>query len=148
MKVKKYLAPTMKEALEKMKKDLGSEAVILGSRKISRGGLLDFLGKDMVELTATTEEGVLSQKRRSPVKEKPAGSRLSITVGDEGPMQEKQRGPFPKMTPQPGCLAQQQTSRKPVRSACCSANSRTSRPQWERWPSRSATRGCPPCRPP
>ena len=97
MKVKKYLAPTMKEALEKMKKDLGSEAVILGSRKISRGGLLDFLGKDMVELTATTEEGVLSQKRRSPVKEKPAGSRLSITVGDEGPMQEKQQGPFPKI---------------------------------------------------
>jgi len=97
MKVKKYLAPTMKEALEKMKKDLGSEAVILGSRKISRGGLLDFLGKEMVELTATTEEGVLSQKRRSPVEKKPAGSRLSITVGDEGPMQEKQRRPFPKI---------------------------------------------------
>ena len=39
MKIKKYVAPTMKEALVKMKTDLGEEAVILGSRKISRGGV-------------------------------------------------------------------------------------------------------------
>jgi len=95
MKVKKYLAPTMKEALDKMKKDLGSEAVILGSRKISRGGLLDFLGKEMVELTATTEENVLTRKKRSPAEKVPKGSRLSVTVGDEGPVSDKQREHFP-----------------------------------------------------
>jgi flagellar biosynthesis protein FlhF len=94
MKVKKYLAPTMKEALEKMKKDLGNEAVILGSRRINRGGLLDFLGKEMVELTATTEESVLARKRHSPGEGLPKGSRLSVTVGDEGSVSEKQRESF------------------------------------------------------
>ncbi|MCE5271631.1 flagellar biosynthesis protein FlhF [bacterium] len=85
MKVKKYVAPTMKEALEKMKKDLGESAVILGSRKISRGGMLDFLGREMVELTATNEENVAV-----PVAAKSAGrrsrnaARVSYTVGDTG----------------------------------------------------------------
>ena len=97
MKVKKYLAPTMKEALDKMKKDLGSEAVILGSRKISRGGLLDFLGKEMVELTATTEESVLSRKRSSPTGEKLKGSHLSVTVGDQGPVMGKKQEDFTRV---------------------------------------------------
>ncbi|MBN2290601.1 MAG: flagellar biosynthesis protein FlhF [Candidatus Glassbacteria bacterium] len=97
MKVKKYLASTMKEALDKMKKDLGPEAVILGSRKISRGGLLDFLGKEMVEITATTEENVLSRKARSPGEQKPTGSRLSVTVGDQGPVPERRPEQFPKL---------------------------------------------------
>ncbi len=85
MKVKKYVAPTMKEALEKMKRDLGESAVILGSRKISRGGMLDFLGREMVELTATNEENVAA-----PVAAKSAGrrprpsARVSYTVGDTG----------------------------------------------------------------
>ena len=68
MKVKKYTADSMRSALEKMKRDLGTGAVILGTRKISRGGLLDFLGKEMFEVTATTEDNVLatSGARRSP----------------------------------------------------------------------------------
>ncbi|MEA2062823.1 MAG: flagellar biosynthesis protein FlhF [Gemmatimonadota bacterium] len=98
MKVKKYLAPNMREALDKMRKDLGSQAVILGSRKISRGGLLDFLGKEMVELTATNEESVLNRQRRSPAEpSSPAGERLSITVGDEGPVSDKLAGEFSKL---------------------------------------------------
>ncbi len=53
----------MREALEKMKRELGTGAVILGSRKIGRGGLLDFLGREMVEVTATTEENVVTERR-------------------------------------------------------------------------------------
>ncbi len=87
MKVKKYTAASMREALEKMKRDLGSGAVILGSRKISRGGLLDFLGKEMFEVTATTEDNVLATSgasRAATSAAGSAGSRVSYTVGDSG----------------------------------------------------------------
>jgi flagellar biosynthesis protein FlhF len=89
MKVKKYTAASMREALEKMKRDLGSGAVILGSRKISRGGLLDFLGKEMFEVTATTEDNVLATSGASrgsgaTASAGSAGSRVSYTVGDSG----------------------------------------------------------------
>ena len=91
MKVKKYTADSMRAALEKMKRDLGTGAVILGSRKISRGGLLDFLGKEMFEVTATTEDNMLTTAPagRSPGNGGSAapagsGSRVSYTVGDNG----------------------------------------------------------------
>jgi len=86
MKVKKYVAPTMKEALEKMKKDLGDSAVILGSRKIGRGGMLDFLGRDMVELTATNEENVAAAPSgaRNARRSARTNARVSYTVGDSG----------------------------------------------------------------
>ncbi len=84
MKVKKYTAASMREALEKMKRDLGTGAVILGTRKISRGGLLDFLGREMFEVTATTEDNVLATSGASRTARAAAGSRVSYTVGDSG----------------------------------------------------------------
>ncbi len=84
MKVKKYTAASMREALEKMKRDLGTGAVILGSRKISRGGLLDFLGREMFEVTATTEDNVLATSGAPAAARAAAGSRVSYTVGDSG----------------------------------------------------------------
>ncbi|OGG00823.1 MAG: flagellar biosynthesis protein FlhF [Candidatus Glassbacteria bacterium RIFCSPLOWO2_12_FULL_58_11] len=86
MKIKKYVAPSMRDALEKMKRDLGTGAVILGSRKISRGGLLDFLGREMFEVTATTEENVLLDRKKAPAGGGPNGSRISVTIGDDGPV--------------------------------------------------------------
>ncbi|MFH1068815.1 MAG: flagellar biosynthesis protein FlhF [Candidatus Glassbacteria bacterium] len=96
MKVKKYVAPNMRDALEKMKRDLGTAAVILGSRKISRGGLLDFMGKEMFEVTATTEDNVLVSGRKTPAPgpARPTGSRISVTVGDEGPVKNGGNGDF------------------------------------------------------
>ena len=86
MKVKKYMGPSMRDALEKMKKDLGTGAVILGSRKISRGGLLDFLGKEMFEVTATAEENILPERKRMVKSGSPSGGNVSVIVGDDGPV--------------------------------------------------------------
>ncbi len=97
MKVKKYTAASMREALEKMKRDLGTGAVILGSRKISRGGLLDFLGKEMFEVTATTEDNVLvtsAATRGSAASASAAGSRVSYTVGDSGAVATTEKESF------------------------------------------------------
>jgi flagellar biosynthesis protein FlhF len=58
MRIKKYVARSLKEATEQMKRELGPNAFILNSRKVHRGGALSFLGKDMFEVTAALDEGV------------------------------------------------------------------------------------------
>ncbi len=57
MMIKKFTAPTMKEAVARMKKDLGQDAVILKTNKVSQGGLLDFVGKEGIEITAAVDKG-------------------------------------------------------------------------------------------
>lgn len=50
MQIKKYLAPTLKEATEQMKAELGNEAIILGTRVIEEDRR--FNSKKMFEITA------------------------------------------------------------------------------------------------
>ena len=52
MKVKRYEAPTLQEAVQSVKEDLGLDAVILQTRKFTRGGLFGIMGKEMVEVLA------------------------------------------------------------------------------------------------
>lgn len=60
MKVKRFEAATLQEALLNVKRDLGSDAVILQTRRFSRGGLFGFLGKDMVEVLAAVDVNTAS----------------------------------------------------------------------------------------
>ncbi len=80
MKVKRYEAPTLQEALLHVKRDLGSEAVILQTRKFNRGGVFGILGKNMVEVLAATdiETAGSSAMKAGPVKTR-AGSEISAT---------------------------------------------------------------------
>jgi len=57
MIIKKFVAPTMKEAMAQMKKELGADAVILKSNKVEKGGMLDFMGKEMFEVLAAVDKG-------------------------------------------------------------------------------------------
>ncbi|NLY67343.1 MAG: flagellar biosynthesis protein FlhF [Tissierellia bacterium] len=52
MKVKKYIGYTTHEAIEKMKMELGADAIILSTRTIRQKGLLGFFKKPLVEITA------------------------------------------------------------------------------------------------
>ncbi|WP_027338709.1 flagellar biosynthesis protein FlhF [Halonatronum saccharophilum] len=56
MKVKKYQGENMQETILKVKSDLGSNAIILNTRKFKKGGFLGFFAKTMVEVIATVEE--------------------------------------------------------------------------------------------
>jgi len=59
MNMKTYQAPTVGEALAEVKRELGSEAVILGTRSFRKGGLLRLIGgRNMWEVTATTNLNV------------------------------------------------------------------------------------------
>ncbi len=55
MKIKKFVGKNFKEALEMVKKDLGSDAIILSSRTI-RTGPMGLLKKENVEVTAALDE--------------------------------------------------------------------------------------------
>ena len=46
----------MKEAVAKMKAELGDDAVILHTKKYKEGGLLGLGSKEMVEITAAIED--------------------------------------------------------------------------------------------
>ena len=56
MKVKKYTASSFKEAAEMMKEELGPNAIVLSSKKVRSGGVLDLMGKELVEVTAALDE--------------------------------------------------------------------------------------------
>lgn len=61
MQVKKFEAPTIQEALENVKRELGPEAIILQTKKNKRG--FGLLSKASVEITAAISERSLQKKQ-------------------------------------------------------------------------------------
>ncbi|WP_175989017.1 flagellar biosynthesis protein FlhF [Bacillus sp. Marseille-Q1617] len=62
MKVIKYVAPTMNEAMKKVRNDLGEDAVILNSKVTHSGGVLGLFKKKMVEVIAAVDPGIENEK--------------------------------------------------------------------------------------
>lgn len=56
MKIKKFVAPTLKEATEIMKSELGEDAIILGTRRVKQPGILGFLKPEMIEIVGAVED--------------------------------------------------------------------------------------------
>lgn len=55
MKVKKFVAESMPEAMKKIRAELGDDAVILNSRVIQTGGILGFFKKRNIEVLAAAD---------------------------------------------------------------------------------------------
>lgn len=55
MKVRKFTAPSMPEAMRMIRNDLGSEAVILNSKEVEKGGIFGFFGKRYLEVIAAVD---------------------------------------------------------------------------------------------
>lgn len=70
MRIKRYEAQTMQNALQKVKDDLGMDAVILQARDCSRQGLFGLFGRRKVEVTAASDVNLASFEpsggRKSP----------------------------------------------------------------------------------
>ncbi|KNZ70867.1 flagellar biosynthetic protein FlhF [Thermincola ferriacetica] len=60
MRVKRYVAENLQDAMLKVKMDMGKDAVILHTRKFKEGGFFGFFGKTMVEVTAAVEDNPIS----------------------------------------------------------------------------------------
>lgn len=56
MKIRRYMAANMQEALLKVKMDLGNDAVILNTRKVKRPGFFNLLKPPLIEILASLEE--------------------------------------------------------------------------------------------
>lgn len=62
MRIKKFTAASLKEATEAMKQELGPEAIVLHTRSIKKGGPLNLLGKEMVEITGAIDDAPALRK--------------------------------------------------------------------------------------
>ena len=56
MKIKKYIGNTAHEAMIKMKKELGPDAVVLSTKTVRAKGVFRYLKKPIIEITAAYEE--------------------------------------------------------------------------------------------
>ena len=63
MRVKRFIGENIADTMSKIKRDLGSDAVILQTRQIKEGGFLGFFAKTRVEITAAIEEKALNSSR-------------------------------------------------------------------------------------
>ncbi|WP_158737708.1 flagellar biosynthesis protein FlhF [Alteribacillus sp. YIM 98480] len=68
MKVKKFTAKDMPEAMKKIRTELGEEAVILNSKPVYAGGILGFFKKKSIEVIAALDD----TKASTPPKPQPA----------------------------------------------------------------------------
>ncbi|MDD2421431.1 MAG: flagellar biosynthesis protein FlhF [Heliobacteriaceae bacterium] len=75
MRVKRFVAPTVNEAMYKLKAEMGKDAIILNTRKIKEGGIFGFFAKEMVEITGAVEAIPLTKLVGGPVINKTDGNR-------------------------------------------------------------------------
>ncbi|MCS7461878.1 flagellar biosynthesis protein FlhF [Paenibacillus doosanensis] len=60
MRVKRYVVDSMPDALQKIRTDLGKDAVILNTKEIRSGGFLGMFAKKKIEVIAATDAGAAS----------------------------------------------------------------------------------------
>jgi flagellar biosynthesis protein FlhF len=87
MRSKTYRAKTMKEALTRVRRDLGGDAVILSAREVRRRRLLGLGPRALVEVIATdtmpTEREVANQPGPGPDLSTAASATLQARVGEQ-----------------------------------------------------------------
>lgn len=79
MQIKKFTAATIKEAMQQVRAELGSDAVILKTKKVPKEGALGrFLGKEVYEIIATVDSDETAKKSFDRFQDKPAGPNKSF----------------------------------------------------------------------
>lgn len=71
MRVKRYVVDSMPDALQRIRSDLGKDAVILNTKEIRSGGFLGLFGKKKIEVIAATDS---SGHDAAPASSKPNGA--------------------------------------------------------------------------
>jgi flagellar biosynthesis protein FlhF len=77
MKVKRYVVSNMKEALQMIKQDLGSDAVIVSSRRIREAGLRGWISPAKLEITAAIEQSYYGAADGQPETDESPGLKLA-----------------------------------------------------------------------
>ena len=82
MRIKKYVVDSVPEALEKIKVELGQNAIILNTKKIKTGGFLGLFTKQQIEVIAAIDQekkGTQKTAQKSTSKDIRLGSTPSVT---------------------------------------------------------------------
>jgi len=66
MKVKKFIAPNMPEAMKMIRNELGKDAVILNSKVVQKGGIFGFFTKKNIEVIAAVDPQPIPKKQPVP----------------------------------------------------------------------------------
>ena len=75
MRVKRYIVDSMPEAMEKIRVDLGKDAVILNSKPVKVGGVFGLFGKQRIEVIAAVDVKTADREKPAPpVLERPSES--------------------------------------------------------------------------
>ncbi len=78
MKVRKYQANTLAEAMALVKREMGQEAIILQTKRVKPGGLMGLFTQGVVEVTAAIDDEI-ETRPVAPVGKAPAQSRAKST---------------------------------------------------------------------
>jgi len=90
MRIKKFEGTTLQEALSKVKKDFGSDAVILHTRKVKKGGVFGVFGQATTEVTAGIDINV-EKSHSSSISEKKPMQQQPLTRQQENPFSAYRR---------------------------------------------------------
>src|ERR1700674_311918 len=98
MNVKRYRAATMRAALEKIKSELGEDALVLGSNSVRSAGFFGFGAKNMIEVRVSTDSNTgISADVPSVSKSTPQKSMFtSLSLNDSAPVKQV---PSPALAP-------------------------------------------------
>ncbi|MCX7727117.1 MAG: flagellar biosynthesis protein FlhF, partial [Chitinispirillaceae bacterium] len=90
MRIKKFTAETMREALLKIKEELGEDAIILNTRRLSKK-IFPIGGKEEIEVTAAVDETSKPLPAMPPINLKSTGvySRPKSTVGEREKLEKE-----------------------------------------------------------
>src|SRR5437016_6289724 len=75
MRIRRFEAPSVQEALRQVRTKLGPDAVILYTKKLKRGGFLGFGGSDVAEITAGLDDASVEAAPAAAALAGPASSR-------------------------------------------------------------------------
>jgi flagellar biosynthesis protein FlhF len=91
MKIRRYIAKNTQEAILKVKMDLGSEALILNTKKVKKKGLFGLFSKPMIEVLAAVDEynELKQEKEAAKSQEKPSNNNVTIEKTNFDEKEEK-----------------------------------------------------------
>ncbi|CAG7602867.1 Signal recognition particle receptor FtsY [Paenibacillus solanacearum] len=84
MRVKRYVVDSMPDALQKIRTDLGKDAVILNTKEIRSGGFLGLFAKKKIEVIAATDTAA-SGGAQAPMKPTTAPAPMKPTTAPANP---------------------------------------------------------------
>ena len=98
MKIRRYTCNDMQEAMLKVKMELGSEAVIMSSRKVKKKGLFGAFSKPMIEVVAAIDDDYVKPQKSSMTRQAPIMNEGASALYRE-PFREAPHPSYPQITP-------------------------------------------------